>query len=120
MVEFHKAGIQKQSMAQMMNCDTLGSGKFLIKVTGDSMSAVGIDEGDSLLIDVAEIPKNGDIAVIRISGCFLVKRVFYRGCGVILVSETNDSNIQYDPIQIDNVAKIDLLAKVISSVKKVI
>lgn len=103
-----------------MNCDTLGAGKFMIKAEGNSMSASGIDEGDSLMIDVAEIPQDGDIAVIRINGCFFVKRVFYRGHGVVLISETNAEGENYEPIEIKNISDIDLMAKVISSVKKVI
>lgn len=105
-------------MTEILNCDTLGNGKFMISVAGQSMSNAGIDDGDSLIIDVALIPKNGEIAVVKWNNCFVVKRVYYSGTSVELVSDSSSPNRQYMPLHIKNIAEIELMAKVVSIIKK--
>lgn len=48
---------------------------FYGKVKGDSMSGLGIEHGDLLVIDKSLEPQNGKIAVCYIDGEFTMKRI---------------------------------------------
>lgn len=67
---------------------------FVFRVKGDSMSAVGINEGDELLVDRSIEPRHGHIVVAVLNGDFTVKRLHQRGGVVKLIAE----NPRYAPI----------------------
>ncbi|HIZ87071.1 MAG TPA: translesion error-prone DNA polymerase V autoproteolytic subunit [Candidatus Coprenecus pullistercoris] len=48
---------------------------FFARVSGDSMEGDGIRDGDILVIDKSEEPRDGSIAVCFINGEFTVKRL---------------------------------------------
>ena len=48
---------------------------FYARVSGDSMSGAGLDDGDLLVINRSVNVENGQIAVCFINGDFTVKRV---------------------------------------------
>jgi DNA polymerase V len=60
---------------------------FVFKVKGDSMSGVGINEGDELLVDRSIEPRHGHIVIAVLNGEFTVKRLHSRGGIVKLVAE---------------------------------
>lgn len=67
---------------------------FLTRVTGDSMTGVGIFPGSILVVNKAIKPKSSSIVVALVDGELMVKR-FYRRAGVVkLLSE----NPAYAPI----------------------
>lgn len=64
-------------------------------VEGDSMEAIGIFEGDRVLVDKAITPAHNHIVIASIDhGKFCIKRLSLRGNQVSLVSE----NPKYPPI----------------------
>ena len=69
---------------------------FLFRVRGDSMTGVGIFEGDTLLVDRSIEPRHNAIVLAVLNNEFTVKRLYRRGGVVKLVSE----NPIYPPIQI--------------------
>jgi DNA polymerase V len=47
---------------------------FFVRVTGESMRDAGIYDGDLLVVDRAETPRNGSIVLAVLDGEFTVKR----------------------------------------------
>lgn len=60
---------------------------FLFRVRGDSMSGIGIYEGDTLLVDRSVEPKHNNIVLAILNNEFTVKRLYRRGGVVKLVAE---------------------------------
>lgn len=69
---------------------------FFARVSGDSMTGDGIDDGDILVIDKSEEPHDGAVAVCAIDGEFTVKRLKMNGNRIIL----QPSNPKYPPMEI--------------------
>ena len=68
---------------------------FLFRVRGDSMTGIGIYEGDTLLVDRSIDPRHNAIVLAVLNNEFTIKRLHRRGGVVKLVSE----NPIYPPIQ---------------------
>ena len=51
---------------------------FIGQAKGDSMTGVGIFDGDLLIVDRALNPKNGSIVVALLSGEFTVKKLSFK------------------------------------------
>jgi DNA polymerase V len=60
---------------------------FLFRVRGDSMSGIGIYEGDTLVVDRSVEPKHNHIVLAVLNNEFTVKRLYRRGGVVKLVAE---------------------------------
>lgn len=69
---------------------------FLFRVRGDSMTGIGIYDGDTLLVDRSLDPRHNTIVLAVLNNEFTVKRLYRRGGVVKLLSE----NPIYPPIQI--------------------
>lgn len=69
---------------------------FLVKVTGDSMLNAGIHHDDVLVVERADIARNGQIVIARINGEITVKRFERSAQGVTLLPENED----FSPIPI--------------------
>jgi DNA polymerase V len=69
---------------------------FLFRVRGDSMTGIGIYDGDTLLVDRSIDPRHNSIVLAVLNNEFTVKRLHRRGGVVKLLSE----NPIYPPIQI--------------------
>jgi len=52
---------------------------FLFRVKGDSMSGIGIYEGDTLVVDRSAEPKHNSIVLAILNNEFTVKRLYRRG-----------------------------------------
>lgn len=63
---------------------------ILVKVKGDSMMKVGIDEGDLLIIDRSIEALHRDIVLAEMDGEFTVKRMIRTTSGVELHPENDD------------------------------
>lgn len=88
---------------------------FFARVSGDSMEGNGIGNGDILVIDKAEEPHDGSIAVCFINGEFTVKRLRIRGDGITLVP----SNPKYPEIRIKEGDSLSVWGIVRYVIKKV-
>lgn len=60
---------------------------FFLRVVGDSMTGVGIQDNDILVVDRSIEPTDGRIVIAVVSGEMTVKRLRYRGKSVVLVPE---------------------------------
>lgn len=69
---------------------------FFARVSGDSMEGDGISDGDILVIDKSEEPRDGAVAVCYINGEFTVKRLGINDGKIIL----RPSNPRYKAIPV--------------------
>ena len=74
------------------------SATFYVRVKGDSMEGAGIRNGDLLIVDRAEEPRNKSIVLGIINGEFTVKRIKKKGDDLLLMPDNPD----YKPIKIDD------------------
>ena len=86
---------------------------FAVRVRGDSMSGVGIMEGDIAVIEKLSIVKNGDIAIAVVDEAVTLKR-FYRESARIRLQAENPA---YKPIYCQDVRILGRLAQVIRHYK---
>ena len=89
---------------------------FYARVDGDSMQGAGLSDGDLIVIDRSEEPKNGSIAVCFLDGEFTVKRLKLKNQEVYLMPE----NSRYSPIKIDEGSELSIWGIVTYVVKKMI
>jgi len=75
---------------------------FLLKVSGDSMSGVGILPGDMVIVDKGQTAKSGDIVIAQVDGEWTMKYLRKRGDSITLVP----ANPKYQPIKPKNELKI--------------
>ena len=71
---------------------------FYARVDGESMLGAGLNDGDLIVIDRSEEPKNGSIAVCFLDGEFTVKRIVKKNNKLYLKPE----NKNYKEIEITN------------------
>jgi DNA polymerase V len=71
---------------------------FYVRVKGNSMEGAGIRNGDLLIVDRAEEPRNKSIVLGIIDGEFTVKRIKKKGSDLYLMPD----NPEFKPIKIDN------------------
>ena len=69
---------------------------FYARVKGHSMKDAGIQDGDLLVIDKAQEPKDGCVAVCAIDGEFTLKRLAVEKDGIYLMP----ANDEFKPIKI--------------------
>ena len=89
---------------------------FYARVDGDSMQGAGLSDGDLIVIDRSEEPKDGSIAVCFLDGEFTVKRLKLKNQEVYLMPE----NSRYSPIKIDEGSELSIWGIVTYVVKKMI
>lgn len=88
---------------------------FFARVSGDSMEGDGIRDGDILVIDKSEEPRDGAIAVCFINGEFTVKRLSIRDGSVTLLP----SNPKYQAITVSEEDDLSVWGIVRYVIKKV-
>lgn len=71
---------------------------FYVRVKGNSMEGAGIRNGDLLIVDRAEEPRNKNIVLGVIDGEFTVKRIKKKGSDLYLMPD----NPEFKPIKIDD------------------
>jgi repressor LexA len=84
---------------------------FALIVKGDSMTGVGVLDGDTVIIEKKETAKNGDIVVAMIDDGYTLKRFFKQNNRIMLKSE----NPEYYPMYCEDVHIVGHLAHVIRS-----
>lgn len=60
---------------------------FLFRVRGESMTGIGIYDGDTLIVDRSIVPAHNQIVLAVIDDEFTVKRLYRRGQDVRLIAE---------------------------------
>jgi len=71
---------------------------FYVRVKGNSMEGAGIRNGDLLIVDRAEEPRNKSIVLGIIDGEFTVKRIKKKGSDLYLMPD----NPEFKPIKIND------------------
>lgn len=56
-------------------CIQRRSSTFFVRAIGDSMTDIGLQSGDLMIVDKAETPQHGDIVIAEVEGEFTVKRL---------------------------------------------
>ncbi|MDD3397859.1 MAG: transcriptional repressor LexA [Clostridia bacterium] len=84
---------------------------FMLEVVGDSMTDVGINNGDTIVAKVQNQAENGEIVVARTHLGTTVKK-FYKENNCIRLQPQNSSHL---PMFLDNV---EILGKVIALIKR--
>ena len=59
----------------------------MFRVKGDSMTGIGIFEGDTLVVDRSVEPKHNHIVLAILNNEFTVKRLYRRGGVIKLIAE---------------------------------
>lgn len=78
---------------------------FVVRVSGWSMSAAGIHDGDLLLVDRSIKPRSGHIAVAALGGEMVVKRLRRKAGRWWLVPEAQEPD-RYQAVEMDEESEI--------------
>ena len=89
---------------------------FYARVDGESMLGAGLNDGDLIVIDRSEEPKNGSIAVCFLDGEFTVKRLKLKNKEIYLMPE----NSKYSPIKSGEGNELSIWGIVTYVIKKMI
>ena len=89
---------------------------FYARVDGESMLGAGLNDGDLIVIDRSEEPKNGSIAVCFLDGEFTVKRLKLKTKEIYLMPQ----NSKYSPIKIGEGNELSIWGIVTYVIKKMI
>lgn len=84
---------------------------FMLRISGESMIDVGIDDGDFVVVKKQNTAENGDIVVAYLDGYSTVKTFYFDGKNVVLKPE----NQLFQPIICENCS---ILGKVLGCIKK--
>jgi DNA polymerase V len=60
---------------------------FIVRVTGQSMEAAGISDGDELIVNRALEPKDGSVVIAVLDGELTIKRLRITASGVVLQAD---------------------------------
>jgi len=85
---------------------------FYCRVCGDSMTGVGIFDGDLLIVDRALTPRNGDVVLAALDGELTCKILDSKGRRLLA------ANKRYAPIIIPEGSHFEVEGVVISSVRR--
>ena len=69
---------------------------YVVRVSGDSMEAAGISDGDELIVNRALEPKDGCVVVAVLDGELTIKRLRITAAGVVLQAD----NPRYPDIRV--------------------
>lgn len=92
--------------------DSLKNNNFVLRVQGQSMINVGINNGDFIVVSKQDTARNGEIVVAMIDGDATVK-TYYKEKSYIRLQPENDT---MDPIISD---KVEIIGKVIGLFRKI-
>lgn len=84
-------------------------------IEGDSMINAGINDGDTVLVDLSKTPKDSDIAAVSVKMKYYIKRLKISGGSVILVSE----NQKYPPYTVKFDDEFRIIGTAITTLKKI-
>ncbi len=90
------------------------SATFMFAVSGDSMTGVGILDGDKVVVDRAIRPQHGQIVVAVVRSEFTIKRLFKREERV----ELHAANPKYPPITFTEAGDLLIWGVVVGVVRR--
>lgn len=90
-----------------------GSGRFFLRINGDSMTGAGLENGDMVLVDRNSEAKSGDIVVVVVNGEATVKTMIRKDNSIVLRPENPD----YQPIIVRNNDDMRIIGIVVGNLK---
>ena len=90
------------------------SSTYFLRVSGESMTGAGINDGDMLVVDSALRASHGDIVVASVEGEFTVKRLQLQRCLQLM-----PMNRQFKPIAISTEDALEVFGVVTYVIKSV-
>lgn len=87
---------------------------FMFTVTGDSMSGVGIMDGDKVVVDRSIDPVHGKIVIAVVNSEYTLKRLFHFNGRLELRAE----NAAYLPIRMEEGSELEIWGVVVGVVRK--
>lgn len=89
---------------------------FILRVSGDSMAAMGIVDGDMVVVEPVDAPdlENGEIVAARLGGEATVKRYFARDGKVVL----EPANPNYAPMLVHEYDDFTVLGRVCGLIRR--
>ncbi|MGX9359499.1 translesion error-prone DNA polymerase V autoproteolytic subunit [Pantoea ananatis] len=90
------------------------SSTYFVRVSGESMTGAGINDGDMLVVDSALRASHGDIVVASVEGEFTVKRLQLQPCLQLM-----PMNRQFKPIAISSEDALEVFGVVTYVIKSV-
>jgi DNA polymerase V len=90
------------------------SSTYFLRVSGESMTGAGINDGDMLVVDSALRASHGDIVVASVEGEFTVKRLQLQPCLQLM-----PMNRQFKPIAISTEDALEVFGVVTYVIKSV-
>ena len=91
---------------------------YFVRVSGDSMSGAGINDGDILVVDRSLRPADGDIIIACVDGDFTVKRFRKEGTGTGRTIKLVAANPNYPDIVLKPGQELDYFGKVTACIHK--
>ncbi len=85
---------------------------FFVRVSGDSMIAAGIHDGDILIVDRSLEPQDGNIVIAYLEGELTVKRIRILADRLVLMPENED----YVPRQVDQDSEFQVWGVVVHAI----
>lgn len=86
---------------------------FYVRVSGDSMTGVGIQPGSILVVDRHVEAEDGDIVIARINDELCVKRLRVRQGRIWLIPENDD----YQPIEVIESMDFEVWGRVMHAIR---
>ena len=90
---------------------------FLMKTSGDSITDVGINDGDILVVDRSIEAKNRDIVIAILEGNLTVKRLLFKTNALVVLKSENTA---YKDIKIPESADLEIWGVVTSVIHQFI
>ena len=91
-----------------------GEGLFALRIRGDSMTGMGILNGDIVVIRKKQAAENGEVVVVIIDGDATLKRYLKENGNIILRAE----NPSYSDIVLQSTSSIQIAGKLVGVIRK--
>ena len=87
---------------------------FLFRIRGDSMTGIGIFDGDTIIVDRSIEARSGQIVLAVVDGEFTVKRLVINSTGFYLHPENDD----FPVIELKGESELQIWGVVTSSIRR--
>ena len=91
-----------------------GEGLFALRIKGDSMTGMGILNGDIVVVRQKQHAENGEVVVVIIDGEATLKRFFKKGDSIVLHPE----NPSYEDMVFSSSNSIQIAGKLVGVIRK--
>lgn len=90
--------------------------QYFLQISGDAMSGIGIEHGDTVAVDCTATARSGDIVVVELGGVLLVRQ-FWRENGTTQLRVANPRYRHVTVVQRDSFAVLGVVQGVHKQLK---